>query len=209
MRETDLARVDPGNAEQLRAWDTAEGVFWAEEAELFEHALHRYDDWLLRAAGIQDGDQVLDLGCGSFQNIGRATKPGGRLALLSWRAPQHNEWFTALTTALAAGRELPTPPPGAPSPFAQADPERVTRVLVEAGFAIPEFEPLTEPMYFGPDVPTAQRFVLGVLGWLLTPLDKATKALALEALRADLQAHLTPDGVAYSSSAWLITSRCS
>jgi SAM-dependent methyltransferase len=275
--------VDPGNAEQLRAWDTAEGVFWAEEAELFEHSLHRYDDALLRAAGIRDGDQVLDIGCGSgsvtraaawlagsgtvlgvdlsspmltvadksaaavglthvsfaqadaqvhafpdgafdvvvsrtgtmffadqlaaFKNIARATKPGGRLALLSWQAAPRNEWFTAFTTALSAGRELPSPPPDAPSPFAQADPDRVSRILVEAGFATPEFQPIEEPMYFGPDVPTAERFVLGVLGWLLTPLDAPTRDTALEALRASLKAHQTPDGIAYGSSAWLISSQ--
>jgi SAM-dependent methyltransferase len=276
-------RVDPGNTEQLRAWDTAEGVFWAEEAELFEHSLHRYDDALLRAAGIRDGDQVLDIGCGSgsvsraaawitgsgtvlgvdlsspmltiadksaaavgltnvsfaqadaqvhafpdgafdvvvsrtgtmffadqlaaFKNIARSTKPGGRLALLSWQAPPRNEWFTAFTTALAAGRELPSPPPEVPSPFAQADPDRVSRILVEAGFTTPEFQPIEEAMYFGPDVPTAERFVLGVLGWLLAPLDAPTRETALEALRASLKAHQTSDGIAYGSSAWLIRSR--
>lgn len=282
MNETEI-QVDPGNADQLRAWDTAEGVFWAEESELFEHALHRYDDSLLRAAGIRDGDHVLDVGCGSgsitraaawlagsgtvlgvdlsspmlaiagksavaagltnvsfaqadgqvhafpdaeydvvvsrtgtmffadqlaaFKNLARSTRPGGRLALLSWQAPSRNEWFTAFTTALAAGRDLPSPPPDAPSPFAQADPERVSRILVKAGFTPPEFEPIEEPMYFGPDVPTAERIVLGVLGWLVAPLDTPTRETALEALRTSLEAHQTPDGIAYGSSAWLITSQ--
>lgn len=274
-------QIDPANADQLQAWDTAEGVFWAEEAHLFEHALHRYDDALLALAAIRDGDKVLDLGCGTgsvteaagrlagsgtalgvdlsspmlsiaeqsaaaltnvtylqadaqvypfpdgefdvvlsrtgsmffadqvaaFANIGRAMRPGGRLALLSWRSAAENEWFTAFTTALAAGRELPSPPPGAPGPFAQADPLMVTRDLKATGFAEPSFEAIDEPMYFGPDVPTAERFVLGVLGWLLVGLDDETRTNALTALRTDLQAHQTAEGIAYASSAWLIGSR--
>ncbi|NEA31353.1 methyltransferase domain-containing protein [Streptomyces sp. SID13031] len=274
-------QIDPANADQLRAWDTGEGVFWAEEADLFEHALHRYDEALLRQAGIQDGDRVLDVGCGTgsvteaavrlagsgtalgvdlsspmlaiaalsaagsenlayvqadaqvhpfadgefdvvlsrtgtmffadqvaaFKNLRRATRPGGRLALLSWRSAAENEWFLSLTTALRAGRELPSPPPGAPGPFSQADPSAVAEVLTEAGFAKPGFEALDEPMYFGPDVPAAEQFVLGVLGWLLVGLDDETRTRALEALRADLEAHQTAGGVAYASSAWLIGSR--
>ncbi|MEV8373204.1 class I SAM-dependent methyltransferase [Kribbella sp. NPDC056861] len=276
-------RIDPGNTDQLRAWDGAEGAFWAAEAELFEHALHRYDHSLLRAAGILPGNKVLDVGCGTgsltravaernhpgtalgvdlsspmvaiasrsaevaglrnveflqadaqvypfaddefdvvvsrtgsmffadqlaaFENLARTTRPGGRLALLSWRSAAENEWFTSLAAALSAGRELPSPPAGAPGPFSHADTARVTEVLVAAGFDKPSFEALDEPMYFGPDVPTAERFVLGVLGWLVDGLDDETRAQALEALRIDLQTHLTAEGVAYASSAWLIGSR--
>ncbi|WP_406047540.1 class I SAM-dependent methyltransferase [Kribbella sp. NBC_00889] len=32
---------------------------------LTENSLYRYDDWLLRAAAIRDGDRVLDIGCGT------------------------------------------------------------------------------------------------------------------------------------------------
>ncbi len=65
MNGTDLAWVAPTNTDQLKAWDTAKGVVWADNADLFEHSLQRYDDWLLRAAVIRDGDRVLDVGCGT------------------------------------------------------------------------------------------------------------------------------------------------
>ena len=284
MTGTDTAWVAPANADQLKAWDTTEGVFWAEQAELFEHSLERYDDWLLRAAAIREGDRVLDVGCGTgsttraaawltgsgtalgvdlsspmlavaadrardtgagnatylqadaqvhpfqsdsfdvllsrtgctffgdpvaaFTNLARATKPGGRLALLVWQPPSQNPWFTELTTALAAGRTLPTPPPEAPSPFALADPARVADILTTAGFATPECEALKEPMYWGPDVPTALHFTLGVLGWLLDDLDADARTRALTNLRRTLVAHYTwDDGVTFPSAAWLVTSR--
>jgi SAM-dependent methyltransferase len=46
----------------------------------------------------------------AFRNIGRALRPGGRLALLSWREVGKNEWLLAIREALAAGRTLPRGP---------------------------------------------------------------------------------------------------
>ena len=283
MTSTGTAWVAPANEDQLRAWDTAEGVFWADQADLFEHSLQRYDDWLLRAAGIRDGDHVLDVGCGTgsttraaawlagsgtalgvdlsspmlmaaarrardtgvgnatylqadaqvhsfeptaydvllsrtgctffadplaaFTNLARAVRPGGQVALLVWQAPSQNPWFTELTTALAAGRVAPTPPSGAPSPFAFADPARVADILIAAGFADPECEPVKESTYWGPDVRTAEAFVLGVLGWMLADADADTRTRAITNLRRTLVKHFTPGGVSFPSAAWLVTSR--
>jgi SAM-dependent methyltransferase len=76
MIATDVVRVDAANVEQFSAWDSNEGVFWAEHAEWFEHSLARYDERLLQAAVIRDGDRVLDLGCGT----GSTTRAAARLA---------------------------------------------------------------------------------------------------------------------------------
>ena len=70
----------------------------------------------------------------AFTNIGGGLRRGGTLALLAWRALQENEWLMSLRGALAVGRELPMPPPDAPTPFALADPERVRTILESAGF---------------------------------------------------------------------------
>ncbi|HET6986162.1 MAG TPA: methyltransferase domain-containing protein [Kribbella sp.] len=283
MTSTDTAWVAPANEDQLRAWDTAEGVFWADQAELAEHSLQRYDDWLLRAAEIRDGDHVLDVGCGTgsttraaawlagsgtalgvdlsspmltvaagrardtrvgnatylradaqvhpfepaafdvllsrtgctffadpvaaFTNLARAMRPGGQVALLVWQAPSQNPWFTELTTALSAGRVAPTPPAHAPSPFGFADPTRVADILTTAGFATPECEPVKERMYWGPDVRTAERFVVGVFDWLLADADTGTRTRAMTNLRRTLVKHYSPGGVTFPSAAWLVTSR--
>src|SRR5437763_10585741 len=71
----------------------------------------------------------------AFTNIGSALRPGGRLAMLVWQPLAANEWMTAMRDALAVGRELPVPPPGAPGPFGLADTDFASTVLKSAGFA--------------------------------------------------------------------------
>ena len=57
----------------------------------------------------------------AFTNIGRALKPGGRIAWIVWRSLAENELFSEVRRAIAVGRDLPTPPSGVPSPFGLAD----------------------------------------------------------------------------------------
>jgi hypothetical protein len=127
------------------------------------------------------------------------------LALLSWQGLDENEWIRELRGALAAGRDLPAPPPDAPTPFALADPDRVRDLLTGAGFAGVEIDGAHEAMWFGTDADDAYRFVLGLLGWMLTDLDDARRSRALEELRENTAAHETPEGVLYDSAIWIIT----
>ena len=52
----------------------------------------------------------------------------------------------SLRNALTMGRELPMPPPDAPTPFSLADAERVRTILGSAGFHGVELEPIDEPI---------------------------------------------------------------
>ena len=69
----------------------------------------------------------------AYTHIGSGLRPSGTIALLAWRTLQENEWLMSLRSALAIGRELPMPPPDAPTPFALANPERVRSILGSAG----------------------------------------------------------------------------
>ncbi len=140
----------------------------------------------------------------AFANIARALRPGGRLALLVWQGPHANEWMGELPGALAAGRDLPTPPSGAPGPFAQADPEAVKAVLTSAGFTNIEVDGMRQPMWFGAGAEDAHAFVLGLMGWMLNGLDDAGRNRALDNLHATVRAHDTGRGVFYQSATWLI-----
>jgi hypothetical protein len=93
--------------------------------------------------------------------------------LLVWQPPTDNEWFTEFTTALAAGRPLPTPPVGAPGPFSLADPERARQLLTAAEFANPTLDDVRVPLYFRANPAETCQFVAGLLGWMLDGLDTA------------------------------------
>jgi SAM-dependent methyltransferase len=278
MNHPDTVAVDPSNVEQARAWDGAEGDYWAEHADWFDRSLAGYDAVFFDAARVGPGDRVLDVGCGTgqttraaarlapagqalgldlsaqmidvarqraarealpnvrfaradaqihpfppggfdivlsrtgamffgdpraaFGNLARALRPGGRLTLLSWQPAARNEWFGAFWTALTGRAELPTPPPGAPSPFSLSDPDRVHDLLTATGFAGIEISPHSADLHYG-DAAVAERLLLGLLGWMLRDRDDPDRGRA--ALRTSLRDHLGPDGVQYGSAAWLIT----
>jgi len=145
------------------------------------------------------GDRVAGLA-----NIGRALRPGGRLVQLTWQAFPHQEWIREFSTALAAGRDRPAPPPDAPGPFTLSDPDVVRAVLDAAGYTDVTIDGRREPMWFGTDADDAYQLVLGLLGWMLEGLDDVGRATAQDALRSTIAAHATPDGVVYDSAAWII-----
>lgn len=139
----------------------------------------------------------------AFGTLRRALRPGGRLALLVWQAAERNEWIGAVSTALT-GRPL-SPPPGAPGPFSLGDPDHVRSLLTGAGFAGVAVTGVEDVMHFGPDADSAYGFLTGLLGWMVGDLDGERRRAALAALRRDIEAHVTPDGVRYGSAAWIVT----
>jgi SAM-dependent methyltransferase len=145
----------------------------------------------------------------AFTNIANGVRPGGRLALLAWRELARNEWLTELRAALAVGRELPMPPPDAPTPFSLADPDRVRRILSTAGYHDIGFDPIDEPIEFGSDADDAFAFMrtLGIVEGLTHGLDDELRARALAELQTTVASHDSPKGVLFGTSAWLITAR--
>jgi SAM-dependent methyltransferase len=174
-------------------------AFEQADAQIHPFAPASFDVAISRTGSIFFGDLVA-----GHANVARALRPGGRLVLLAWQDVPRQEWFLAFATALAAGRELPAPPPDAPGPFSLADPDHVHAVLNQAGYRDIELVDLRGGMWFGAEADDAHPFVLGLLGWMLDGLDDAGRTRALDDLRRNLAAHETPDGVLYDSAAWLV-----
>ncbi len=149
----------------------------------------------------------------AFQNLVRALRPGGRVAFVCWRPLEENPWskvpFDAVVSV--AGPSAPTPP-DAPGPFALRDPARVKRVLGAAGLVDIVTAPTGAMQTVGvkPTLEAAVDFAvkLGPSSRALREIsDPALHARAVEAMRAALAAHLTPEGVRLASACWTVTAR--
>jgi SAM-dependent methyltransferase len=169
------------------------------DAQVYPFPPAAFDVAVSRTSAMFFADQVA-----AFSNIAHALRPGGRLAVVSWRGPSENEWFSSLVRALL-GDPPPPPPPSAPSPFRHADASATTEILHTAGFGGVELQPIDTPMYFGGDADEGFLILRDLLGWMLQDRDPAARRQALEQLRSLLVEHQTDDGVALGCAAWLIT----
>ena len=192
--------------ELARRLATDEGVTNA-SFEQTDAQIHPFEPGAFDVAISRTGSMFFSEPVAAFANLGRSLRADGRVTLLTWQPPPHNEWFVAFSTAMAAGRDLPAPPPGAPGPFSLSDPERIRSVLTDAGFVDITVVGLREPMVFGANAEDAFAFVLGLLGWMLEGLDGDGRARALDALRTTMTAHDREGRVAFDSATWLITAR--
>jgi SAM-dependent methyltransferase len=192
--------------EVARARAAIEGLhnvtFEQADAQIHAFAPGAFDVAIGRTSASFFGDRVAGL-----TNVGRALRKSGRLTLLTWQPVTANEWLGEFSTALAAGRDLPAPPPEAPGPFTLAEPDVIDAVLSSAGYCDVSIDGARAPMWFGVDGDDAYQFVLGLLSWMLDGLDDEGRMRATTSLRATIEAHETPGGVLYESAAWITTAR--
>jgi SAM-dependent methyltransferase len=143
----------------------------------------------------------------AFANILKALRPGGRIAFVCWRPPAENPLMTAPFKAVE--HLIPPQPPSdphAPGPFAFADPERVRRILGEAGFgqvAIRPFDAKVGGWTAEEALIVAQR--VGPLGVVLRE-NPELRPKVLDAVVAELQRHTGADGkVRMAAAVWIVT----
>lgn len=171
--------------------------------------IHPFDPGSFDLALSRTGTMFFGDPVAAFTNIGRALRPAGRLVVLVWQGIERNDWFRELVAALAAGRDLPRPPPDAPGPFSYADPARSRAVLAAAGFVDVALEGVEAPMWFGPTAEAAYRFLstMGLSRFLLRDLGPEARERALASLRAGIDAHVADEGVVYPSAMWIVSAR--
>ncbi len=144
----------------------------------------------------------------AFANLRTALRPSGRLAFVCWRGLELNAFMTApLAAAMPLLPELPPPPPpGGPGPFALADPDRLTDILLRAGFSGVSLRPHDEAIG-GEDLDGAVDFALklGPLGAILREKPQLA-ARVTDAVRRALLPYVRPgQGVFLPSASWIVT----
>ncbi|WP_416899845.1 MAG: class I SAM-dependent methyltransferase [Minwuia sp.] len=147
----------------------------------------------------------------AFANLGRMTRPGGRVAFACWRPLSENPWM--LKPVLVAKEFIQLPPrPGReePGPFSFSDPDRVTRILKAGGFGDISIEPFSHPMFMGNSVDEALTTAMevGPVGGAARESGDEAAVERLKAALADmLKAELRDDGVRLGASIWCVTAR--
>jgi SAM-dependent methyltransferase len=93
----------------------------------------------------------------------RVLRPGGRLALSVWGAPERNPWVSIAGMILVERGHIPPPEPGAPGIFSLASEERTEALLNGAGFGSVRTEHVPVRFVFR-DLADYERWVLDVTG---------------------------------------------
>jgi SAM-dependent methyltransferase len=147
----------------------------------------------------------------AFANLRAALRPGGRLAFVCWQELPKNPWlFVALAAAVPYLPDLQPPPPGAPGPFALADPGRLRGILEAAGFRGVDLLDVQEELTLGGggDLDDAVSFItegVGPTSAAVRDLQPAVRVKVLGAVRDALAPYATTGGVRLGSAAWIVT----
>jgi ubiquinone/menaquinone biosynthesis C-methylase UbiE len=178
----------------------------------FEHAdaqVHRFSQQRFDLAISRFGTMFFDDPAAAFANIRRALRPAGRLVMMVWQSQERNEWDIAIRQSLAGPHGPVAAASAGADAFSLADPPTVKQILGAAGLTDITFTDVHEPVYYGPDVAAALDWVRGFTctSQILRRLEPAAASRAVGRLRETLSAHLSDDGVWFSSRAWIITAR--
>jgi SAM-dependent methyltransferase len=192
---------------RARATASAEGItnvtFEQGDARVYPFSSDAFDVAISRGGVMFFADPVA-----AFANIGRALRPGGRLAFMCLQELGRNQWLRVLIEALKP--HVPVPEfaaPGAPGMFSLADPARIDAVLTGAGYLDIALTPVEAPMQFGRDAADAASFMLssGPFRFMLGRAHQSGVERASDAVRSAFQSHEGPSGVRLGGAAWIVS----
>ncbi len=150
----------------------------------------------------------------AFANLRRALTPGGRIAFVTWRGLEVNEWVSVVGRAVAQHVALPDlgGQAGGPGMFALKDPDETTALLDGAGLTQIEIEPISPTILLGGGgtLDESVQFLLemGIVRGLLGRLEPEARAAAIESVRGELaQRYESGVGIRLGTGALLVSAR--
>ena len=138
----------------------------------------------------QSGYMLMADPAAALSETRRVLRPGGRLAMSVWAAPEHNPWASIGGRILVERGLLPSPERGAPGPFNMASEERTRALLEDAGFTEVRTDEVSVRFAFR-DIDEYERWVTDLSGSFAKAL-RGLPDLEHEALRAELRAAFEP-----------------
>lgn len=161
-------------------------------------------DLLVSRHGVMFFDDPL----AAFAHLRDITVPGAQLVFSCFRSQAENPW--AADVARMVGQAPGDP--DAPGPFAFANPQRVERVLGDAGWRGIEFEPVDFAYVAGhgeDPVADARAFFarIGPAARALRLLEGEARERFATRLEQWLEKHRAGNLVAFAAAAWIVTAR--
>lgn len=152
----------------------------------------------------------------AFTHMRGALKPEGRLAFVCWRGATENDWVRLPMGAIEELIPLPPQPdPEAPGPFSFGDPDRIERILGQAGFADVTILPFDHDIPFGRgknrdaalDDAVAMALAVGPLSRALADQPQGLCEQAASAVRKAFAQRPGEASVMIDGAAWIVTAR--
>jgi ubiquinone/menaquinone biosynthesis C-methylase UbiE len=202
-RFIEAARADARAAGATNVRFEVMDVQAAEFDETFDYAFSRF------------GTMFFASPVAALRNVRRALMPGGRICFVVWRQKADNPWLHRAEEVVKPLVDIPEETDEArcgPGPFAMANADTVSQMLVSAGFGEIGFHRRDLPYKIGATLDEAIEFNLD-----LGPAAEAVRLAGAEGaamrprlaglLRDALRDLETPAGVYAGSSVWIVTAR--
>lgn len=193
--------IELARTRAARAGSSATFICADAQSHAFEPA--NFDVFISRFGTMFFEDPV-----GAFANLRRAAKPGARLDSIAFRSAAENPFMTAAERAAAP--LLPNIPPrrtDAPGQFAFADPQRVQRILAEAGWTNIDLGAIDVPCVFPARELERYSTRLGPLSLILQQADEATRSRVTAAVKAAFAPFVHGAEARFNAACWRVRAR--
>ena len=141
----------------------------------------------------------------AFENLRRATRPGGALRLVVWRSATENAFLTTAERAVEHMLpDLSRRKDGAVGPFAFAEPGAISPMLERAGWSRVRFEPVDFTASFVLEALELYMTRLGAVGLVYAELEPRLQAALVECLRQAYAPYTIDGRIRFTAACWVI-----